>query len=393
MPPRFCPDCDELLRDAERPDGADYVICPDCGAKVYDDGSVSKPKRKKGKPPTGRSRRSSSSSRGWMFAVGGLILGVVLVIALSLWLGRRPAVELSPVPLRDARAGFQTKLIPNEYEAHGPAPAPPPGPTKLVKYRAAVGELAAYVTTPAAGDAKKPAVVWAHGGFGGIDEDSLDPDGDAAGFVQAGFVVVQPSWRGENDNPGRFELFLGEVDDAVAAVDYAAGLPGVDPARVYLAGHSTGGTITLLAAGVSDKVRCAFSLGGAPDLDHVLSASRGIGYGNTPFNWRDKKEREVRSPIRFVNHLKAPVFYFEGAEDSDYDRDARKMESLAKKAGRPFTAFIVPRNDHFTIVTPVTKLIAAKIAADTGPTCGIVITEDDVNRAFTETARRSRRGR
>ena len=36
MPPRFCPDCDELLRDAERPDDGDYVICPDCGAKVHD---------------------------------------------------------------------------------------------------------------------------------------------------------------------------------------------------------------------------------------------------------------------------------------------------------------------------------------------------------------------
>jgi hypothetical protein len=123
----------------------------------------------------------------------------------------------------------------------------------------------------------------------------------------------------------------------------------------------------------------------------LLYLSRGVGFGNTPFNWRDKKERELRSPIRFVNHLKPPVFYFEGAEDSDYAGDARKMESLAKKSGKPFTAFIIPKNDHFTVVGPVTKLIAEKIAADTGPTCGIVITEEDVNKAFTQTPRRSRR--
>jgi dipeptidyl aminopeptidase/acylaminoacyl peptidase len=388
MPPRFCPDCDDLLRDAERPRDADYVICPGCRAKVYDDGAVSRPKKKKKTP--GRSR-GRSSSRGWMFAVGGLVLGFVLLVGALILVSRSRRSDLSPVALRDARAGFTTKLIPNEYEADGPAPAPPPeAGLRLVKYRSPVGDLAAYVTAGADGGAKRPAVVWAHGGFGGIGDDAWEPDGDTAAFAQAGFVVVHPSWRGENDNPGPFELFLGEVDDAVAAVDYAAGLPGVDPARVYLAGHSTGGTIALLAAGVSDKVRCAFSLGGAPDVGRLLVATHGVGFGNTPFDWKDKKEREVRTPIRFVNHLKAPVFYFEGAEDSDYVGDARRMESLAKKAGRSLTTFIVPKNDHFSIVGPVTKLIAEKVAADTGPTCGIVITEEEVNKAFTQTARRGR---
>ncbi len=51
--------------------------------------------------------------------------------------------------------------------------------------------------------------------------------------------------EGENDNPGQFELFYGEVDDAVAAIDYLRSVPYVDPSRIYLAGHSTGGSITL----------------------------------------------------------------------------------------------------------------------------------------------------
>src|SRR5215207_8940839 len=141
MPPRFCPDCDDLLRDAERPRDADYVICLGCRAKVYDDGAVSRPKKKKTTAGRGRGR-GRSSSRGWMFAVGGLALGFVLLVVALILVGRSRRSDLSPVALRDARAGFTTKLIPNEYEADGPAPPPEAG-LRLVKYRSPAGDLAA----------------------------------------------------------------------------------------------------------------------------------------------------------------------------------------------------------------------------------------------------------
>src|SRR5262249_26071343 len=144
-------------------------------------------------------------------------------------------------------AGYQTRLIPNDYTPDGPA-GQPPAPFRLIRYASPAGNLAAYLTDDPRDRHRHPAVVWAHGGFGGIEADELGADGQLDTFIKAGMVVMVPSWRGENDNPGKFELFYGEADDAVAAVEHVARLPYVDPSRVYLIGHSSGGTVTLLAA-------------------------------------------------------------------------------------------------------------------------------------------------
>jgi dipeptidyl aminopeptidase/acylaminoacyl peptidase len=288
-----------------------------------------------------------------------------------------PENSPSPVPLMEARAGFQTQVGPSKgydpFLSDGPPDPPPPG-IQLVRYPSPAGQLAAYITADPGDGRRHPAVVWAHGGFGGTSADNLTEDGDAFPFVQAGLVVMAPSWRGENDNPGRYEMFYGEVDDALAAIDYVSKLPYVDPNRVYMAGHSTGGTLTLLAAESTTKLRAAFSMGGAPDLFTVLRPF-GIGYGNTPFNWTDKKERRLRSAIDYVGHLKTPTWYFEGSEETSYCADARKMETLAKKFGTPFTVNIIQNGDHFTVVWPTAELIAQKILADTGPQCNITISQ------------------
>ncbi len=47
--------------------------------------------------------------------------------------------------------------------------------------------------------------------------------------------------------PGFFSMFYEEVDDVLATADYLAKLPGADLGHIYLAGHSAGGTLTMLA--------------------------------------------------------------------------------------------------------------------------------------------------
>jgi len=63
---------------------------------------------------------------------------------------------------------------------------------------------------------------------------------------KAGIAELYPALRGASGNPGKPECFLGEIDDILAAADFLARRPDVDPQRIYLGGHSTGGTMVLL---------------------------------------------------------------------------------------------------------------------------------------------------
>ena len=73
--------------------------------------------------------------------------------------------------------------------------------------------------------------------------------------------MMFPSLRGGNDNPGVREGFFGEVDDVLAAAEYLSKQAFVDPQRIYLGGHSTGGTLVLLVAECSGRFRAVFSFG------------------------------------------------------------------------------------------------------------------------------------
>lgn len=271
-----------------------------------------------------------------------------------------------------AREGFVTKTSVSNYKNDGPA-AKPPAAFELVRYRSRVGALSAYVSK-SPGDSKKyPAVLWAHGGFGGIGLETLK---QIEPLANAGIIVMTPSWRGENDNPGRYEMFYGEVDDALAALEHLTRLPYVDPTRIYVAGHSTGGTIALLVAESTDRVRAVFSIGGAPDIERVLS-NGGYDLATPPFLVSNPKEAELRSPLRFVAGIKQPTWYFEGAHSRDYVADARKMEARAEQLKVPFHSHIVKGADHFTVVRPLLGLLAQKIVAD-APT----VTQSEVQALF-----------
>lgn len=305
--------------------------------------------------------------------------------------GSAPIVGTQPgdgqtADLMKARAGFQTKITgqPN-YKSDGPADQPPATIFKLVRYPSPAGELAAYLSPDPRDGKKHPAVVYAHGGFGGISGMAFGRE-TFAPLRDAGFVIFCPSWRGENDNPGRYEMFYGEIDDAVTAIAYLAKVPYVDPSRIYMIGHSTGGTITLLTAEATPQLRAAFSFGGAADLQRV-------DYGNTPFDHAIPQEVRLRSAVHFVKALKVPTFYFEGdlspegQPEDGYIPDALRMQTMARAANAPFSVHVVKGGNHFNIARPLCSLLAEKLSKDTGPQCSVTITPEEVSQAFAKASR------
>lgn len=174
--------------------------------------------------------------------------------------------------------------------------------------------------------------------------------------------MMYPSLRGGNDNPGKKEGFLGEVDDVLAAAEYLLSLPYVDPSHLYLGGHSTGGTLVLLVAASTDKFAATFSFGPADKV---------AGYGPDspylPYDQSNPEEHDIRSPIKWVSDIKTPVYVIEG-----YNGNADSLMNLQGASlhanNSNLRINLIQKTDHFAVLEPVNRYLAQAIlkASETG---------------------------
>lgn len=339
MPPRSlrCPECDARFTPDPEDAGRRRVRCPDCGAMVPNvDGGGRRP------------RKSGGSGLLVVFGILGLVaLGCCGGIGGLFWWAVGPTSFPEPASdYADARKGFQTTLV-----TKGPAPqtweqvTPPPG-VRQVQFTSSGGlALTAWVDPPPA-DGKKPAVLFLHGGFafGAEDWDQAKP------FRDAGFVTMLPILRGENGQPGNFTMFYDEVDDVVAAAEVLAKTPGVDPNRVYVAGHSAGGTLAMLGAMASPRFKACASFSGSPDQ---------VAFGRANdqwvvFNKSDPREYAMRSPLAYYQSFKCPARLYYGDEELAFKFSTKKLAEKATAAGADVRAVEVP-GDHFTAADPAIR--------------------------------------
>jgi dipeptidyl aminopeptidase/acylaminoacyl peptidase len=279
--------------------------------------------------------------------------------------------------LAEARRGFKTRLLPQQA-AREPVPVPPAELFRVVRYESLAGKLAAYLS-PSPKDGKKhPAIVWLFGGFSnGIGETAWEdapPDNDqsASAFRKAGIIMLYPSLRGGNDNPGTREGFFGEVDDVLAAADFLAKQDYVDHKRIYLGGHSTGGTLALLAAEASDRFRATFALGPVEDV-------AGYGPKSLPFNLLDARERDLRAPGLWLHSIRRPMFVFEGTDEGNVD----SLQALERASNNPLVHFhLVKGANHFSLIAPLTRLLANKILLDDGATTNLAFSGPELDRVM-----------
>jgi hypothetical protein len=284
-----------------------------------------------------------------------------------------------PQTLADARQGFVTKLI-RHVSSVEPPTRPPAGVLDLVAYHSQIGYMAAYIS-PSPKDGKRhPAIIWLAGGFDHSIDDTFwtafPPANDQSGsaFRKARIVMMYPALRGGNKNPGWNEGFYGEVDDVLSAVAFLKKQDYVDPDRIYLGGHSTGGTLALLVAeSATNSLRAVFAFGPVSDISDY-------GADRLPFNVKDPQEVALRSPGKWLPSIHVPTFVFEGAEEPSNIDDLRQLAWTSKN---PLIKFCpVEGASHFSILAPESRLIAAKILADTNPALNISFTEQELKEAF-----------
>lgn len=255
-----------------------------------------------------------------------------------------PAVAADTRPWLQRRAALQTRLIkrgkaPQQFENE---PLPPN--VTQATFPSGALQLKAWVSKPP-GVTKAPALVFFHGGFAfGMDDlQACKP------FMDAGYVVVAPATRGENGNPGDFELFFGEIDDAKAICKWAAQQPYIDPGRIYTFGHSVGGGISAVLSLMDDvPIRHGGSSGGLYDVS-TFQQWRDI----TPFDTSNPEEARLRILVGNVASMQRPHYAYLGTSDIAFHAAELTAKGEAPGASK-LTTERVP-GDHFSSFEPALR--------------------------------------
>jgi len=170
-----------------------------------------------------------------------------------------------------------------------------------------------------------PAIIWPHGG----------PDSQVIAnfqhwfqvFAGAGYMVLAPNFRGSTGYGKAFQA-LNRRDwggasfrDIVAGSDHLIGLGNVDPTRISVVGGSFGGFMALTAATREpDRWGAIVDIFGISNLFTFIET--------TPAWWKpylhqmvghpvaDRALLEERSPINFIDRVKAPMLVIQGANDA-----------------------------------------------------------------------------
>lgn len=290
------------------------------------------------------------------------MLAGLAVASVSPVAGRVQAAEPPPFPVpedppqerrdyAEARKHFQTRLL-----RRGPSPelAPPlgtPAGAMRVLYRSGEQkelELIAWVSEHAPSRELKPAVLFLHGGNATGDGhwQLMKP------YVEAGFVVMLPSFRGENGQMGYYSGFYDETSDALAAAEYLENLPGVDRDRLFLAGHSNGGTLALLAA-MTRRFRAAVPMSAGVDAWRYFSRYS----DDMPFDDRNAEEFVMRSSVCFGHSLKCPTLLLRGTEERPFDRNHQLTIDRARAVGVSIDHRLLPGSHNGMVPGAVAESI------------------------------------
>ncbi len=166
-----------------------------------------------------------------------------------------------------------------------------------------------------------------------------------AGVRAQGYIVIAPNYRGstgygkEFQQANLFDMGGGDLQDVLAAADWIKQTGYVDPKKLILMGGSYGGYMTMMGVTKAPDVWA----GGVPIVpfvnwfteieneDPVLQQSDLATMGDPVKN---KALFEDRSPINFIDRVKAPLLLLAGGHDPRCPKtEAQQVVDAIKKRG------------------------------------------------------------
>jgi dipeptidyl aminopeptidase/acylaminoacyl peptidase len=219
----------------------------------------------------------------------------------------------------------------------------------LVHYPSKDGkwQISAFVYVPynAERNGKNAAVVSIHGGPAAQMQNYFIRS--IQYLTNQGFFVIAPNYRGstgygkEFQDANRFDMGGGDLDDIVSAADWMVKTGYIDPKKIAVMGGSYGGYLTMMAVTRAPE-RWAAATPWIPfvnwftEIENTDPAGRehAISTMGNPMKDSDKQRLRDRSPIYFVDHIKAPVLLLAGANDRRCPaNEAEQVASAIKKRG------------------------------------------------------------
>jgi dipeptidyl aminopeptidase/acylaminoacyl peptidase len=214
-----------------------------------------------------------------------------------------------------------------------------------------------YVYMPKVRKGDVPAVVIAAAGAPPFAGKSLG-QGDQAEhipYAQAGFIVVAYETNGEYDeskaNLGAitaartFKEADAGIKNGRSAVEYATRLAGVKEDCVFVAGHSSAGTMALRMAQVDPRVKACVAY--APATDITAHLADGMKLFNTVIPGY-AAFAESRSPQAFAPALRTPTLIFHADDDTTVTKsETDKFIKAAQAAKRSVTYKTTASGGHY----------------------------------------------
>jgi dipeptidyl aminopeptidase/acylaminoacyl peptidase len=198
---------------------------------------------------------------------------------------------------------------------------------RLVKFTSFDGrEIPAFLFRPRHTAGRVPVVLSIHGGPEAQERPGYLYSGLYQYLLSRGIAVLAPNIRGSTGYGKSYQMLIhrdwggAELRDIEAAAQYARGLDWVDPGRLAVFGGSFGGFATLSAVSrLPDYWAAAVDIVGPSNLVTFVKS--------VPPSWlrfmdemvgnaeRDYEMLMERSPVRYVDQVRAPLFIIQGAND------------------------------------------------------------------------------
>lgn len=231
-------------------------------------------------------------------------------------------VDLVPESPCGALEGARTKVEQSMLGGIDPAGMIEP---ELIAYPSFDRAIPAWLYRPA-GSGPFPVVLSIHGGPEAQEQPVYGMLGLYQYLLSRGIGVLAPNIRGSTGYGKTYQKLIhrdwggGELRDIEAAADYLTSLDWVDPAKLAVAGGSFGGFATLSAmTRLPDRWAVGVDLVGPSNLITFVDS--------VPPFWREtmaswvgdaEKDRDLlieRSPITYVDDLRAPLLVIQGKND------------------------------------------------------------------------------